>query len=1318
MKDLSSQWAADIVGHWIGRYRIMRRVGAGGMGEVFLAHDTQLDRPVAIKRLFPIDASNPRRASRLRREAQIHAQLAHPNIVRVYDFVTDSMVTDASIPGTTIEYIVSEFVDGQSLRGLLNSSILGTAQALEILTAVARGLAFAHEHGVVHRDLKPDNVLIGRDGTIRLTDFGISRSALLAPLTAAETDTGALLGTFQNMSPEQSTGGEVDARSDLFSLGILAFEMFAGATPFEGENVHQTLVNIRELAHRPLREIAAQAPVALSDLCDRLLAKSPDARPHSASEIVPTLEAMLSSVTPVREASKKYDRQVALLQVAFHLGGSRALEEALSPWLLEATGAAREAGAEVLSAIGGEALVAVGYPHPHEDSAARAARVFRSLRAIAAQFGLPAPGGAIDVGRVTIHENEGLRPFLVGPPIDGVRALSGVDAAGRLLATEAAQALLRRDYRVEMRPGTEPVQFEVVDELVGRQEPPVGESHFVGRATELAHLNERWARVSATPGSANSPTDSSQLAKQIRSEGEAVVVEGEAGIGKSRLVRAFLEGLADAPDVARVAQCALRDRFTPFAPLKALLMSLPELRADAASHSARDRLLLWLRPLTPDEEETASIVAQVLGAATEEDRKRIEDVVRREGPVGPARHFACFLLGLADDRPMILVVEDAHWADHSTLQVVDELIRQIVRVPLLLVITSRPQARLLAVAGPNAARFALSPLDDRSSRQLAQAKLAQLTPSGADPSAPLIADILARAEGIPLVIEELCRNVAATGTSLTADVPTSLRDSIQARVGRLPDSVRATLELAAAAGREVPFDLLLSASPDSADRLNRDLAALAALGLVQERGFRSRRVAFRHSLMRDSVIDGVSADRRRALHQRIAAALKTGKFDLGDGFLAAQLTAGGLTLEGARTYRRAATAASELWAYESACEYFQAGLAALQAAPDDSERRAEEIALRTGLGKSLIPTRGLGAREIEANNARLEELTAKDARPRAWTDLLQQFIEAYLLCKRDPMSAALGHMAAFLQRDDEESRQLAPLVDYLAACCRGMRLVHMGLLAHAREELDRAAGLRDPLLPILMTFPEPTIPVMATSYLAWTHLLAGDWQRARETLAAEVVRFKPNSSHHLATLAQLAVLAIVAEDWNLARATAREVIEHAGAVVFNRGHVDFMRFCEGVAAVRLDPTATDERGSLRALDDLWAHFEAWRNEGRIVAASLVHCAAMIHAGVDVAKRMGTAPAKHAADDFVERVLNWAHQTLADAGAAEMHRYIVPELHRAEARRALATGDLPAALSAREQGRRACDLVRDSGGLDLALFRARLDELEVGEASLA
>jgi serine/threonine-protein kinase len=261
-----------------GRYKVVRKLGAGGMANVYLAEDQELGRRVAIKNLNDRHANDEQFVERFRREAKNAAALSHPNIVSIYD--------RGEAEGTY--YIAMEYLDGRSLKELILTR--GPAPlnvTIEYVRQILSALRFAHRHGIVHRDIKPHNVLVDAEGRVKVTDFGIARAG-----TSQMTEAGSIVGTAQYLSPEQARGTAVDQRSDLYSLGIVLYELLTGTLPFNGDTPVEIAMKHLSQTPEPPSHLRPELPRDLDLVVTRALAKDPEDRYQSAEEMDADLERL------------------------------------------------------------------------------------------------------------------------------------------------------------------------------------------------------------------------------------------------------------------------------------------------------------------------------------------------------------------------------------------------------------------------------------------------------------------------------------------------------------------------------------------------------------------------------------------------------------------------------------------------------------------------------------------------------------------------------------------------------------------------------------------------------------------------------------------------------------------------------------------------------------------------------------------------------------------------------------------------------------------------------------------------------------------
>jgi serine/threonine-protein kinase len=306
---------AELLGKSLGRYRILSLLGRGGMGEIYKANDATLGRDVAIK-VLPSDFSIDRdRLRRFEQEARAASTLNHPNIITIHEFGQEDGV----------RFIVSEFIEGETLRRRMAGERMNTAEILEIAIQITGALNAAHDAGIIHRDIKPENVMVRPDGLVKVLDFGlaklIERRAFDTVADANEASeattadfcggaTRTVMGTVNYMSPEQARGQRVDARSDLFSLGVALYEMAAGCGPFARATVADTIASILEKEPPPLAQFTSEVPEAMERIIRKTLSKDRKERYQTAKELLDDLKSLKNGDAPVLFSSSKKEPRI------------------------------------------------------------------------------------------------------------------------------------------------------------------------------------------------------------------------------------------------------------------------------------------------------------------------------------------------------------------------------------------------------------------------------------------------------------------------------------------------------------------------------------------------------------------------------------------------------------------------------------------------------------------------------------------------------------------------------------------------------------------------------------------------------------------------------------------------------------------------------------------------------------------------------------------------------------------------------------------------------------------------------------------------
>jgi serine/threonine protein kinase len=472
-------------GALLGPYRIVRRLGRGAMGIVYEAEDPQLSRSVALKVLAPLRASDEERRRRFRREARAAAAVVHPNVAAVYGVGHER----------GLDYLAMEHVAGVTLREAMqrHGGPFEIAEAVRIGEAIASGVGKAHELGIVHRDLKPENVMLTDFGAVKVLDFGLAK--LLAPLAGAGgelprlshtmTLEGRILGTPAYMSPEQSKGRSVDARTDVFALGVLLYELITGSRPFRGETAVELVIAIdRDEPPRP-SALKPYVPPALEEIVLRCLCKSPSDRFASCREVAEALHRMLSGEDPALAvvASGAELRLASIVRVMLPPADSSDADDTLSQERCALVDLLAGYGAHVAVLADGS-LAATFLLQPTGARAATDLAVQAAHCAFAVRDAAPEAAVVIATGRTLLA---GSMP--TGEAADRAVALSTGATGAALLLDELSAGLLDGRCRVrELGAGVYALERAVLAAdatrpLLGRPTP------CVGRDAELATLD-------------------------------------------------------------------------------------------------------------------------------------------------------------------------------------------------------------------------------------------------------------------------------------------------------------------------------------------------------------------------------------------------------------------------------------------------------------------------------------------------------------------------------------------------------------------------------------------------------------------------------------------------------------------------------------------------------------------------------------------------------------------------------------------------------------------------------------------------------------
>jgi len=886
----------DWQGRRVAQYTVLEALGAGAMGRVYKARDERLGRYVALKFLPAHLGEEPNAKRRFLLEARAAAALDHPNICTVHEI-------GATKDGQ--QFIAMTLYDGETLQARLTRGPLGLGDVVAITLQIANGLAKAHEHGVIHRDVKPSNIMLLADGTVKILDFGIAR---IEDVSAAAQD-GKALGTVAYMSPEQARGDAVDMRTDIWSLGVVLYEMLAGVRPFRGDNTQELTHQVLTTEPQSFGTLRTGLPAAMTVLLSNALAKRPGERYASMAQMAEDLAALTfanrwplpvarrADTTPAAECvddgtlSTSGERRRAAVLVSI-LPDYVSLIEQLTPRKLEEFAARlRDIAAEAAHRHGGlvnrasdEEIVCVfGIPVAHDDDDLRAVRAAVELHAQVQELSKTAGGDLPLALRLQSGVHSGrliARRFTEGPDRYDVKG-SAAQVAARLAALAPRDAILvSPECQRLVAPFMETVPYESF--VLHADTAPTTAHRVVGESGLQTRL-EAAEREGLTPytGRRAELTNLESLFAQTRTGcGQIVFVVGEAGVGKSRLLHEFRTRIVDTGARVLPARCRSYGGIPPYLPFIEILKAGLGLNEDARPFNV-EAVAAGIRAIDPSLEPFVPLYLHILAIPAEAyplPRHFRGDHLQSAVPEA----LAAILTQLVADGPRVFLLEDWHWSDAGSRETLRRLAEIVASHALLVVVTSRPDERSLVEVSRSEARLDLTPLDFDNSVVIMRGVLRVQHVSN-----ELARRLFERTGGNPFFLEEMCRALLEQGSVAARDgegvaaegigtlrLPDTVQAVIRTRLDGLGRQALELLRVASVVGRDFSLEPLIEVLGSEADPLPA-LERLVVAGLIQQTGLvPERSYRFKHVLTQEVTYDSLLEHQRRSLHELVGYAME------------------------------------------------------------------------------------------------------------------------------------------------------------------------------------------------------------------------------------------------------------------------------------------------------------------------------------------------------------------------------------------------------------------------------------------------------------
>ena len=1011
-----------------GRYRIERELGRGGMGAVYLAHDGQLDRKVALKIPFFRDDDDAESVQRFYREARAMATVQHANLCPVYDVGRFEQW----------HFLTMAFIDGQPLsKKLKEAGGLALLQAVALLKKVALAVQKAHEAGIVHRDLKPANIMLTSDLEPIIMDFGLARRQIAGEIEL--TQTGAVFGSPAYMAPEQveARHHEIGPATDVYALGVILYVMVTGQRPFEG-SAASIFGQIVSRPAAPPSSLRRELPSEIDAICLKAIAKAPSERHASAADFAeeltrflgragdlsPTMsfrpdldsgsssfgsdsgpESSSASVSRSRRDAElrqvtvaifNYEAEDSSFSDSSSTSHSELLHEQAQSFASFVSEQAAKLGGVTVLGSGQEVIACFGFPQAFEDAAQRAVRVaLQVMRDFAAPDQKNANLPSAKQAWVTIHSGEavaeelgdaiGAGISLVGDARNMAVRLNTIAEPGSIVLSAAAHQRVALYFECEslgpqrVRGMSQPAElFKVTKEAASRNRvdlvDPGNLTPLVGRDTELTILKDRWEQA-------------------LDELGQIVLLIGDAGLGKSRLIRELREHVIheDSEGAAVIElRCSQYHQGTSFFPIVEFFSRL----LDFENHSAAERLetvVRYLRELKLESADNVALFCGMLSVPTDA-RFPVPALSPQKLKERTEELLLQWLKHLIAVSPVLFIVEDLHWLDPSTLELLEKYVSAFESGRVLSLLTFRPEFETPWKSKPHQTQIALSRLTKRQIGEMMRKRTQRR-----DIPEAILQQVIDRTDGIPLFIEEFTVVIVESGILDRADagtdaasllnvIPATLHDLLLARLDRMAAN-REVIQLAATIGREFSFELLAAvadAASVGADAgsvrhgLQQELDKLVKAEILFHKGQAAEAsYIFKHALLQDAAYRLMLTKKKQACHQRIGEVLETLFADIvasQPALLAQHFTEAGVTDKAIQYWLKAGQKSQEQSANVAAIRQFERGLALTMTLPPSPQRDMLELSLKLPLSGVLMALQGYAAPEVEPVQNRCIEI--------------------------------------------------------------------------------------------------------------------------------------------------------------------------------------------------------------------------------------------------------------------------------------------------------------------------------------------------------